>query len=84
MPRALLVCVLAISVFCIVPLMGFGHGGSGHLHHGSDASCSACMLGHFAAVTVFLLPMSGFAVSILQMISPRQPIHDQFHPPRLA
>lgn len=80
MTRILLIIALALSVICMVPLMGAGH--SIHLHHGASVSCATCMGSEPLPEVVFLLPLIG----LLTLSATLAPLvirtKTLFHPPR--
>jgi len=83
MVRLLLIGLLALSIACMVPLMGTGHAETGHLHHDATASCATCMGSEPSLGDLFLLTMLGFSVLMVPARPPSAPVHGLFHPPRV-
>ena len=83
MARLLLICVLTLSVVCMVPLMGADHAASGHLHHGDSVSCATCMGPESIIGVVVLLTLLGLLTVMIPVTPLLAPLKDQFHPPRI-
>jgi len=80
MTRIVLMIVLALSVICMVPLMGTGH--TTHLHHGASVSCSTCMGSEPQSDVFFLFPMVGLLTLSLATVPRLIRTRTVFHPPR--
>jgi len=80
--RMVLICLLVLSVVCMVPLMGAGHAATGHLHHDASASCATCIGPESIGMVVFLLTLLGLSPLMIPLAPPRPPVRNQFHPPR--
>ena len=80
MTRILLIIALALSVICMVPLMGSGH--TTHLHHGASVSCATCMGSGTQQQVVFPLPLVGLLKLSIFVVPLMIHVKDQFHPPR--
>ncbi len=81
MVRILLIALLALSVVCMVPLMGTSDSHS--LHHGASASCATCMGSEVSSDVVFLLTLLGLW-AVMIPVAPLLPlVKGQFYPPRI-
>lgn len=80
MTRILFIIALALSVICMVPLMGIGH--STHLHHGTSVSCATCMGSEPYPEVVFLLLLVGLLTLNVALSPLLIGTRNLFHPPR--
>ena len=81
MARMLLIIGLALSVVCMVPLMGAND--LHHWHHGASVSCATCMGLEAFTDALFFLALLGLLTIMFPVAPLLALVKDQFHPPRI-
>ena len=84
MVRLVIIGLLALSVVCLMPLMGGAHAASGHAHHGTPASCGACAGPTSLVEDVVRFALVGFSAVPGLRLAPPAPLPAPFHPPRAS
>lgn len=82
MMRIILICVLALTVVCMVPFMGASDTASGHLHHSLSTSCASCLGPDAVNGVFFFLASLGLLILMIRATPLLIFVGDLFHPPR--
>ena len=77
----LFIALLALSVVCMVPLMGATD--LHHVHHGASASCATCMGSDVDRGVFFLLTLLGLLTVMIPVAPLLALAKNQFHPHRI-